>query len=69
MDCIVHWVAASWTRLSDFHFYSHPLSGYCHVVAPTQLDFGKELLSFVENRVLNCLSESSMPLKNIFSNK
>ena len=20
MDCIVHWVAKSWTRLSDFHF-------------------------------------------------
>ena len=69
MDCIVHGVTESWRRLSDFHFYSHPLSGYCHVVAPTQLDFGKELLSFVENRVLNCLSESSMSLKNIFSNK
>ena len=20
MDCIVHWIAKSWTRLSDFHF-------------------------------------------------
>ena len=22
MDCIVHWVAKSWTQLSDFHFHS-----------------------------------------------
>ena len=22
VDCIVHWVAKSWTRLSDFHFLS-----------------------------------------------
>ena len=24
MDCIVHGVTKSWTRLSDFHFHSHP---------------------------------------------
>ena len=23
MDCIVHWVAKSWTQLSDFHFHFH----------------------------------------------
>ena len=23
MDCIVHGVAKSWTRLSDFHFLTH----------------------------------------------
>ena len=26
MDCIVHGVAKSWTRLSDFHFHSHQLT-------------------------------------------
>ena len=24
MDCIVHRIAKSWTRLSSFHFYFHP---------------------------------------------
>ena len=29
MDCIVHGIAKSWTRLSDFHFYfSLPFSGF-----------------------------------------
>ena len=23
MDCIAHWVAKSWTQLSNFHFHSH----------------------------------------------
>ena len=27
MDCIVHWVAKSWTRLSDFHFVVQKHSG------------------------------------------
>ena len=27
MDCIVYWVAKSWTRLSDFHFTSLHFSG------------------------------------------
>ena len=28
MDCIVHWVAKNWTRLSNFHFTSlHLLEG------------------------------------------
>ena len=26
LDCIVHGVAKSWTRLSDFHFHFHPRS-------------------------------------------
>ena len=26
MDCIVHGVAKSWTRLSDFHFFSLQVS-------------------------------------------
>ena len=29
MDCIVHGVAKSWTRLSDFHFHFHPLQYSC----------------------------------------
>ena len=29
MDCIVHGVAKSWTRLSDFHFTFKGLEGYC----------------------------------------
>ena len=29
MDCIVHWVAKSWTRLSDFHFHFLTLRALC----------------------------------------
>ena len=32
MDCIIHGVPKSWTRLSDFHFHFHtPNSRYRHV--------------------------------------
>ena len=24
MDCVVHGLTESWTRLSDFHFHLHP---------------------------------------------
>ena len=30
MNCTVHGVAKSRTRLSDFHFYSH--TPYCHII-------------------------------------
>ena len=48
MDCIVHGVAKSWTRLSDFHFhflslhtytYTHTLYTHTHAHTHTHMGF------------------------------
>ena len=45
MDCIVHGVAKSWTRLSDFHFAIR----YCAVIAYTAPPFSQFSCSVVSD--------------------
>ena len=45
MDCIVHGVAKSWTRLSDFHF----AICYCAVIAYTAPPFSQFSCSVVSD--------------------
>ena len=37
MDCVVHWVTKSWTRLSDFHFHLPRL-----MISPSIIQVGTE---------------------------
>ena len=43
MECIVHGVAKSWTRLSDFHFISHASKVMLKILQPRlQQDVNQE---------------------------
>ena len=56
MDCIVHGVTKSWTRLSDFHFHTVPT----HVFLESAIVIG--MLTFLRHG-LNCALFGKVPLK------
>ena len=58
MDCIVHGVTKSWTRLSDFHFHSHPYMTTAKTIALTIWTSVSKVMSLLLNMLSRLVSLS-----------